>query len=287
MKPKLTKVAENQYNNVIHEAGQGDRVYGGQLVSDAVFAAYMTVDGDRYLHSMHCYYAKFGQMHIPIHYEVDRIRDGRTFSNRHVIARQNGDVILLVDCSFQKVDFTSAFRLNPLFPSDIPGPESLQSHFVPEVSPASAYNLLRTLINNPIFTSRFDIRPVLQGIHLPKMTTAGPKHQIFLWIRQYADDIDNRIDLHCTAVWLCDMGLVVCGLLTVDVTKTADHASLDHTMWLHEYQFSMNDWMLYEMETRINTNERSLIFGRLWSRDGRLILSTAQEGLLRMQRAKL
>jgi len=203
-----------------------------------------------------------------------------------VVVTQNGDVVLLLACSFQKADITAANigRLQPNFPIGVLEPEILSNVPATILAPTAAHDLLyRGILDNPMYATRFDLRPMPNDV----LSTGEQTRRMCIWIRQYVDDIDNRIDLHCTAVWVSDIAMVACGLLTLDDDDiVVSRPSLNHAMWLHEFEFSMTDWMLYELKSNINANERMLISGRLWTRSGQLILSTTQEALVKTEKRK-
>jgi acyl-CoA thioesterase-2 len=251
------------------------RVYGGQVLGQALTAAVRTVDAPRAAHSLHGYFLLAGDPAHPILYEVERIRDGASFSTRRVKAIQNGRAIFTMSASFQKEE--SGFE-HALAMPDVPAPEELPS----------AGELMRQLIDKlpqnmrsywqrenpielkPVDISRYlsrDARPPQQTIwlkangHLPEHP---PLHQCVL---AYASDFT-----------LLDTALIAHGKLLFD--PDIQLASLDHALWFHR-PFRADDWLLYVQDSPNAAGARGFCRGSFFTRDGQLVASTAQEGLIR------
>jgi len=282
---QLEPISVNVFRATVDKAGNVDRLFGGQLIGHAVVAAYKTLPEGWHLHSMHGYYARYGRVKDPIDFEVERIRDGRTFANRYVLGRQHGEIILTCQCSFQKTAVhSSSVYLAPSFPSHIPPPEQLGPGFqLPDgIQPnANQKVLLRIISAVELFLpDSIQCRGALPGIHIP-LPDDG-KHRLYIWMRNKELDTDP-VSTICSLVFMSDLMMIWCGMQSIEVKNNRDHTSLDHALWINEFDVSFNDWILYEQETLVNSLERVLVSGRMWTKEGRLILSTMQEGLIRMK----
>src|SRR6185295_2420925 len=254
------------------------RVFGGQVAAQALVAAGRTVD-QGIVHSLHAYFLRPGDPSIPIVYQVDRIRDGRSFTTRRVVAIQHGDAIFNLAASFQ-VPEEGLEHQAPM--PDAPDPESLPT-FKERVEPVLAVappELRRWLVRErPI-----DVRHVTPGNQL--RPEPRPPHQL-VWIRADGTLPDGPLLLHqCVVAYASDMTLMDTATLPHAVTWWDDSfqmASLDHALWFHR-AFRADEWLLYVQESPVAGGSRGFTTGRLYTRDGTLVASVAQEGLIRRRR---
>ncbi|HXQ19578.1 MAG TPA: acyl-CoA thioesterase II [Acidimicrobiales bacterium] len=256
------------------------RVFGGQVAGQALMAAGRTVAHGR-VHSLHAYFLRPGNPTIPIIYEVDRIRDGRSFTTRRVVAIQNGEAIFNMAASFHD-DEPGLEHQIPM--PDVPDPEGLPS--------------LQELLE-PLRNEREDLaqwfylpHPIEQRYvdrSLPWEHPTGrvePHQQI--WIRADGALPDDPLLHACVAAYASDMSLfdTILRSHAVDWDPSSFMgASLDHCMWFHR-RVTIDDWLLYDTDSPIATGARGLARGFLFDRNGRLIVSIVQEGLTRVTGAQ-
>ncbi len=230
-----------------HEDRQ--RVFGGQVAAQALVAAGRTVSADRPVHSLHAYFLRPGDPNIPIVYEVDRIRDGKSFTTRRVVAIQHGRAIFNLAASFQIVE---------------PGPD----HQMPDL----AEWLVR---ERPI-----DSRPVED----PRWLDPTPREpQQDVWIRANGDLPDAPLIHECVVAYASDLTLLDTAMFPHAISYREQHymiASLDHAMWFHR-PFRADDWLLYHQTSPTASRARGLAQGSLFCQDGTLAVTVTQEGLIR------
>lgn len=250
------------------------RVFGGQVIAQALVAAQRTVES-RFVHSLHGYFMLGGQPEIPIDYVVERIREGRSFATRRVSAMQNGAAIFTMAASFQ-IDEGGLHHAMGM--PEVPDPETL---------PDTAELVARYLTDPDHPRHRFWTRP--RAIELRpcdpesyfKRSPAAPRQHV--WFRAAGPIPDSR-DLHAavlayaTDMTLLDSTLVAHGKSVVD--EDIQPASLDHALWFHE-PFRADEWMLYTQDSPWTGHARGIGRGLIYARDGRLIASAVQEGLVR------
>jgi acyl-CoA thioesterase II len=252
------------------------RVYGGQVLGQALVAAQRTVE-DRICHSMHAYFLRAGDPKTPILYEVDRNRDGGSFSARRVVAIQNGQVIFTMAASFQAVEQGLEHQLEM---PDAPDPETLPSEKQLRIELASD---LPEEIHAWILRDRpIEIRAVdprnrfVRTPHAPNQT---------VWFRAVGR-LPDDVALHqCVLAYASDMTLLDTSLLRHGYSvfsKQMQLASLDHAMWFHR-PFRADEWMLYVQDAPSASGARGFNRGTVFSREGALIASVAQEGLIRVR----
>jgi acyl-CoA thioesterase-2 len=247
------------------------RVFGGQVAAQALMAAGRTVEQGR-VHSLHAYFLRPGDPSVPILYEVDRIRDGRSFTTRRVVAIQHGHAIFNLAASFH-VDEDGP--LEHQFPMpEVPDPEELPT-MLERLEPYRDRLAEWFARPHPI-----DQRHVGE---LPWAASRGdPRQQ--LWIRADGDLPDDPLLHACVAAYASDMSLFDTMLTPHDVRwddATFMGASLDHCMWFHR-PFRADEWLLYDMDSPTAYGARGLARGFLFARDGRLVVSMVQEGLMRV-----
>ena len=252
------------------------RAFGGLVAGQALVAAGRTVPDDRRVHSLHAYFLRPGDTAAPILYTVEPVRDGRSFTTRRVLAVQHGETIFSLSASFQVPEDGPAYQ-EPVL--DAPGPgESAAAG--PVTSAAQAWY--------DEFLRRFPVEVRFPEADGPAWLTImrgeqGPPRQRF-WVRSRQPLPDDPLVHVCAVAYASDMSLLDSVLLAHGLTWGAEGlaaASLDHAMWFHG-PFRADDWLLYAQESPAASGARGLAQGRIFRRDGRLIASVVQEGLIRV-----
>jgi len=273
----IERLEENLFRGLSPQVGW-QRVFGGQVIGQALVAANRTVNG-RLTHSLHAYFLRAGDPSVPIIYNVDRIRDGGSFTTRRVVAVQHGQAIFSMAASFHKQETGLEHQIKM---PEVPPPESLPSEtelkacLIDRVPPQVKAYWER---ERPI-----EIRPV----DLSRYLTPGnhdPSQQV--WIRA-TGELSNDQSLHqCVLAYasdftLLDTALIAHGRFVFDPKLIL--ASLDHALWFHR-KLRADEWLLYAQDSPISGGGRAFCRGMLFTRDGKLVASTAQEGLLRERSA--
>jgi acyl-CoA thioesterase-2 len=255
------------------------RVFGGQVIGQALVAASRTVEG-RPPHSMHAYFLVGGDPKVPIIYEVDRIRDGKSFTTRRVVAIQHGQAIFTLMVSFHN-DEEGLTHQTPM--PQVPPPEDLPSeaHIKATILPTMPEAVRRYYESErPI-----ELRPVQYDRYLGKKYEDG---KFNVWIRATGKLPDDPAIHQCVLAYASDMSLLDTALVPHGRSlfeKQFMGASLDHALWLHR-PFRADDWLLYAQETPTMTGSRGFARGLIYTRDGSLVASVAQEGLVRIRRGE-
>ncbi|GAA0520805.1 acyl-CoA thioesterase II [Saccharopolyspora subtropica] len=268
----LERIEENIFRGV-SPASSPVRVFGGQVAGQALVAAGRTVPPERRVHSLHAYFIRPGDPSIPIVYEVDRTRDGRSFTTRRVVAVQRGKAIFSLSASFQ-LDEEGIDHADPM--PEVPDPESLPTYG------EQVGDLVEVLGRQP---RPIDVRYVTDPPWVSReKETREARSQV--WMR--ADGVlpDDDLLHVCIAAFASDMTLLDAVLARHGVYWGLDRvngASLDHAMWFHR-RFRADEWLLYDCASPSASGARGLATGRFFSRDGRLVATVVQEGLLRVNR---
>ncbi len=275
---KLEPIEVNLFRGQSQELGWG-QVFGGQVLGQALSAAQQTVPAERHVHSLHAYFLRLGDSSKPIVYDVDRIRDGASFTTRRVVAIQNGQPIFNMSASFQADE--ASFEHADVMP-DVPAPETLKNdRALWEDYAAQLPEPFRTraLAERPI-----ELRPV-DPVNPLTPQVKGPSHAV--WMKAVGTLPDDQA-LHRYLLAYCSDFSFVTTALRPHKANWADPAlqvaSLDHVMWFHR-PFRIDDWVLHVMHSPSMSGARGLVRGSVFARDGRLVASTAQEGLMRRRRA--
>lgn len=255
------------------------RVFGGQTIAQALVAAQRTVEPDRHVHSLHGYFMRPGDTTVPIVYEVDRIRDGGSFTTRRVVAIQHGQAIFSLEASFQ-LDEEGLEHQMPM-PLDVPEPESLpsQTDILKQYGDAVPAGIkLYWERDRPI-----EMRPVILQHYVSREKLAPVQH---IWIRTTGPVPNERALQAAVLAYLSDMTLLdtstfAHGRAVFD--RDIQAASLDHAMWFHR-QHALDEWLLYTQDSPSTQGARGFTRGALYARDGTLIASVAQEGLIRVRK---
>jgi acyl-CoA thioesterase-2 len=255
---------------------RSQRVFGGQVLGQALVAANRTVEG-RLCHSLHAYFLLPGDPKVPILYEVDRSRDGNSFTSRRVVAIQHGRPIFHMSVSFQVEEpglehQVDAPAVSP--PEDLPSEDDFRRQMADKVPPEYREYFLR---KRPI-----ELRPVERGdLFRPEKR---PPHQA-VWVRATGPLPDDIALQQCVLAYASDMTLLDTALLPHGIgwfSGRLQIASLDHAMWFHQ-RFHADDWLLYVQDSPSASGARGLSRGLIYTRDGRLVASVAQEGLMRVR----
>ncbi|MTE19144.1 acyl-CoA thioesterase II [Streptomyces sp. TRM43335] len=261
------------------------RVFGGQVAAQALVAASRTVDEDRLAHSLHAYFLRPGDPDAPIVYTVDRIRDGRSFTTRRVVAVQHGRPIFHLSASFQTYEEGMEHQ-EPM--PDVPDPETLPSSA--ELLPRHAH-----LFGDPTVADRLaearaavDLRYVTDPPYLTAGRPREPRSRIWFRTRGKPDGEYDRPMFHlCLATYVSDMSLLEPVLLAHGrggwTVGDVVGASLDHAMWFHR-PFRVDEWLLYDQSSPTSQAGRGLGSGRIFTADGRLAITVMQEGVVRAPR---
>lgn len=253
-----------------------DRVFGGQVLGQSVIAASRTVEGERPIHSMHGYFLRPGDVKVPITFGVERLRDGRSFSARRVHAYQNGKPILSMIASFQEP--AEGLEHQVQMPQGIPEPESL---------PTTAEVIGK--INHPVarewaYKRPFDIRYIDKPLYFEAPTGDARKASNAIWMKSYETLPDDQ-SLHRAALAFGSDYTLLESVLRRHglpwITPGMSVASLDHAMWWHR-DVLVDDWLLYVQESPSSSGARGLGQGRFFTRDGVLVATVAQEGMVRV-----
>jgi acyl-CoA thioesterase II len=255
------------------------RVFGGQVIGQALVAAQRTVEAQRHVHSLHCYFMRPGDPAIPIIYEVDRIRDGGSFTTRRVVAIQHGHAIFSLSASFQ-ADEEGLEHQIPV-KEGIAGPDGLigdkefgqtYSHMAPEH--------IRGYFERerPIEMRPTSIKHYITREKLP------PEQNV--WMRVTGEVPDDRALQAAILAYISDMTLLDGSLYPHGRSvfdKEIQAASLDHAMWFHRPN-KMDDWLLYAQDSPNASGGRGFNRGAFYTRSGELVASVAQEGLIRLKK---
>ncbi len=273
----LERIEENLFRGQSQDLGWGT-VFGGQVLGQALSAAVQTVPPERQVHSLHAYFLRPGDVSKPIVYDVDRIRDGQSFTTRRVVAIQSGRPIFNLASSFQVRE--DGFNHQDPMPS-APDPESLPTE--QERSAKWAQKLPSGLRDRILAEQPFDLRRA----HAPEDPLAPqampPKSQV--WLKTAARLPDDPA-LHASLLaYASDYAFIATALLPHAVSWLSPGmqvASLDHVMWFHQ-PLRVDDWLLYSMDSPAAHGARGLVRGSIFTRSGTLVASTAQEGLIRQR----
>ena len=273
---RLERLEVDLFRGQSQDLGWG-AVFGGQVLGQALSAAVQTVPEDRPVHSLHGYFLRQGDVRRPIIYEVDRIRDGGTFTTRRVVAIQEGKAIFSLSASFQIEE--QGLQHQDRMPS-VPGPDGLESEIarsrrVVDRIPAALRE--KATAERPL-----EIREVNPHNPLNPDRRAAVKH---VWYRAI-DPLPDDSSLHrYMLAYASDFHFLTTAMQPHGLSWLSPGmqvASLDHAMWFHR-PFRMDDWLLHVVESPSASGSRGLVRGQFFDRSGNLVASTAQEGLMRQR----
>ncbi len=269
----LEKLEENLFRGQSPDSGW-QRVFGGQVIGQALVAATSTVEG-RAPHSLHGYFMLPGDPRIPIIYDVERIRDGRSFTTRRVNAIQHGQPIFTLSASFQVAEAGLSHEItmpNVPDPDDLPNEQDIRARVMP-------------LMPDPVRSYFERERPIeLRPVEFKRYMSREPLEPRFnVWIRATGplpDDpaIHQAVLAYASDMTLLDSTLVAHGRTVFE--REIQAASLDHALWFHR-PFKADEWLLYAQESPFTGGARGFARGSIFTREGQLVASVAQEGLIR------
>lgn len=270
----LERIEDNIFRGDSRDLGS-PQVFGGQVIGQALSAAQHTVD-DRVAHSLHAYFLRRGDVGSPIIYEVDRARDGGSFSNRRVVAIQHGRPILNLAASFQVPEVGLQHQVGM---PDVPGPEGIKD--LTEVAKDMLEHIPSKMRRFLTEKRPFEFRHV-EPVDFEHPVKLPPKKHI--WIRA-VDALPNDPVLHQNLLtYVSDYELLGTATLPHGLSFTRSSvimASLDHALWFHS-EVKVDDWLLYALDSPNSSGARGLARGQIFTQDGRLVASTVQEGLMRV-----
>ncbi len=272
----LEQIEVNIFSGSSHDVG-AHHVFGGQVMSQALHAAILTVPDDRIAHSMHAYFILRGDLNAPIIYIVDQVRDGGSFTTRRVKAVQHGQDIFIMAISFQLVQEGFSHQIEM---PEVAGPDNLLSdlELLNKYKDQLPDGIKRFLRPRPI-----EFRPVNPLNFVMPQKQKPLRH---LWFKAKGDfDGDFRVHQRLLA-YASDYNLLTTAIQPHQHEYSVHDlqlASLDHAMWFHR-PMDMSDWLLYEVDSPSASNARGFTRGNIFSRDGKLVASVAQEGLVRPKR---
>jgi acyl-CoA thioesterase-2 len=253
------------------------RIFGGLVIAQALLAAYKTVP-ERICHSLHAYFIRPGDVNVPVLYEVERARDGGTFTTRRVAAIQNGEQIFNLACSFQTPEEGFEHQL-PMPAAPAPDDVQTEGDFLRSLGDQVPPRMLRFLDKpRPI-----DIRWVDPQNPVNPEKKSGTKE---VWLRARAPLGDDVKMQQAALAYASDMAFMESALRPhglIWTTPGLQAASLDHAMWFH-HPFNFNDWTLFAQDSPSASQGRGLVRGQMFSQDGKLLASVAQECLMRVRK---
>ena len=272
----LEQIEENLFRGRSQDLGFR-QLFGGQVLGQCISAASQTVEEARHVHSMHGYFLRPGDASLPVVYQVERTRDGGSFSTRRVVAVQKGKPIFFCSASFQYHE--DGFHHQSEMP-DVPGPEGLKSEtdLARMVAPMIPERMReRFIADKPI-----EIRPVTLINPFAPQPCEPVKH---VWFRA-AGELPDDPQLHkYLLAYASDFNLLTTSMQPHGVSvsqKFMQVASLDHSLWFHR-NLRMDDWLLYAMDSPWAGNARGFSRASIYNRQGELVASVAQEGLTRVR----
>ena len=279
----LEKIDTNIYRGQT-PATRNKRVFGGQVFAQAMRAAQDTVAEDRMVHSQHAYFLRPGDPSVPILYEVDGIRDGKSFTTRRVVASQRGKAIFNTELSFQVMEPGLSHQ------ADMPicaGPEKLEDD---SVHWAKLKDAMDKKSKSSSSAHQHSQRPIeirsVNPIDLVNPQAREPEQLVWIKTNGVLADVNDQTDRplhHAILAYASDFNLMGTALLPHAVNlinPKLQPASLDHCIWFHD-EFRADEWLLYAMDSPRSSHARGLSRGSFFTRDGRLVASTIQEGLMR------
>lgn len=266
----LERIEDNIFRGESRDIGSA-QVFGGQVLGQALSAAQHTVDG-RVAHSLHAYFLRRGDMQAPIVYEVDRARDGGSFSNRRVVAIQHGRPILNLAASFQNPEQGVEHQANM---PDVPSADECRD--ILDLESDLVQKMPEKMRRHMADRRAFEIRPVIENLptHVPRKN---------VWLRA-VDQLPDKLALHQNLLaYASDYELLGASTIPHDLPfeqGAVIMASLDHALWFHR-EVRIDDWLLYSIDSPNASGARGMARGQFFNKRGELIASTAQEGLVRV-----
>ena len=276
---KLEKIEENIFRGQSQDLGFGN-VFGGQVLGQALSAAYQTVPAERTAHSLHAYFLRKGDAAKPIIYNVDCIRDGKSFTTRRVVAIQYGRAIFNMAASFQIDEPGFEHQQSP---PEVAGPEGIESELQRQMKFAD--RIPESIRDKILCKKPIEIRPVNP---VQPFSPEKKKPERYAWIKTIDQMPDDPSVHQCLLAYASDFGLVSTSLYPHGHgywEADMQIASLDHAMWFHR-DFRMDEWLLYVITSPNACSARGLSNGRIYTREAKLVAFVAQEGLIRYRLLK-
>ena len=267
----LERIEDNLFRGESRDVG-APQVFGGQVLGQALVAASRTVEG-RQVHSLHAYFLRRGDLSVPIVFEVDRSRDGGSFTSRRVVAVQHGQPILTMSASFQVAE-PGLDHQAPM--PEAPPPESLRdlAELEAEVIERMPHKVTGYFRNQ----RPFEFRAVSPDDHLTREKRPARK---LVWFRVTGELSADQTLHRCLLTYVSDYHLLATATMPHGVNfLELQVASIDHAIWFHR-DLRVDDWLLYAIESPSASGARGFSRGAIYSRDGALVASVAQEGLIR------
>jgi acyl-CoA thioesterase-2 len=273
----LEPIERNIYRGRSRDTLGSGRVFGGQVLAQALVAAQRTVEEGRACHSLHGYFILPGDASMPIVYFVDRLRDGKSFTTRQVTAIQKGAAIFSMSASFQISEEGPTHQVEM---PEVPGPEGLPSEL--DLIRRDAAQIPERLRGRYMEDRPIEFRPVdpTDPFH-PELRP--PRR--YAWFRAIGDVGDDPLEQQAVLAYTSDYGLLGTALLPHGLTFENPHlqaATLDHALWFH-HAFRIDEWLLYVTDSPSASGARGFTRGSVFTRDGVLVASVAQEGLIRVR----
>ncbi|MBZ2188040.1 acyl-CoA thioesterase II [Alcanivorax sp. JB21] len=273
---RLEQLEENLFRGQSRNTGQRS-IFGGLVAGQALMAAARTVPEDRPVHSLHSYFLRPGDFNIPIIYDVDRIRDGKSFTTRRVTAIQHGRAIFSLEASFQLEEGGVEHQADM---PDVPAPETLETDRV--LRERIAHRIPENFREAFLAERPVEFRPVKPENSF-EAEPQDPSRMV--WFR-IADTLDVDVATHRALLAFCsDFGLLGTSMLPHGMNFFQPHvqsASIDHAMWFHR-PFRVDEWLLYSTFSPSASGARGMNLGYIYRADGVLAATVAQEGLMRLR----
>ena len=271
----LEKIKDNNFIGQNYKTEWG-RVFGGQVLGQSLHAAYQTVPEDRIAHSMHGYFILGGDINVPINYQVDDIRDGKSFTTRRVIAYQKGKAIFIMAASFQlnQEGVNHQINMPNVLTPDLLLTDLQQAIHLKKIDPERYEKLLKS------HPQVFEFRPVEKATFLKTRNSLPKSHVWFKTKEKFNAKISFQ---HQLLAFASDYSLLLTSTLPHREKlfgKKIFYASLDHAIWFHR-QFKIDEWLLYSMQSPSASNSRGFTLGSIFNQEGEMVASVSQEGLIR------
>jgi acyl-CoA thioesterase-2 len=255
------------------DPGEGERrLFGGLIAAQSVVAAHRTVE-EGSLHSLHAYFLRPGKHRVPVRYVVYRIRDGRTFTTRDVVAYQSGEAIFNLSCSFARPE--EGVEHQERMP-DVPPPDGLEEwEFARPDAPEERAMMQRFMRDSAV---------EMKAIDPAAWPAPGETPRRRVWMRVRGTMPDDPVMHAALITYASDRGLIATARFAHRMPRRMESsASLDHALWFHRPP-RFDDWLLFTSESPVAFAARAMIFGQMFTRDGVRVASVAQEGLIRLPR---
>ncbi len=276
----LEPIEENLFRGASQDLGFR-QLFGGQVLGQSLAAASHTVDSRRRVHSLHGYFLRPGDADLPVVYQVDRVRDGGSFSTRRVSAIQKGQTIFFCSASFQGEE-DGFVHQNVMMP-EVPGPDGLKNEV--ELAGMIVDRLPARLRDAALSPKPIEVRPVT----LRDPFSPDPQEPVkYVWFRASGALPDDPALHRYLLAYASDFGLLTTSLLPHGATfwdRNLQIASIDHALWFHR-ELRLDDWLLYVMDSPWAGNARGFSRASIFDRSGQLVASVAQEGLIRQRPEK-